>query len=245
MKNLLVILSLALFASCQSGEGNVDAQKIVDKAIMTACDGHCDTAEIEFTFRDKLYRSKRDNGTYALSRVVKNDKIDIEDVVTNDGFNRLMRGTAVAIKDTVMIAKLADAVNSVHYFAQLPYGLNEPAVVKELLGEAVIKNEPYFEIGVTFNQEGGGTDFEDEFVYWIHKENYTVDYLAYSYATNGGGIRFREAINPRTVGGIRFVDYNNFKPATLETPLTDLDTAFEAGKLKLLSKIELENVSVK
>ncbi len=245
MKNLLVILSLALFASCQSGEGNVDAQKIVDKAIMTACDGHCDTAEIEFTFRDKLYRSKRDNGTYALSRVVKNDKIDIEDVVTNDGFNRLMRGTAVAIKDTVMIAKLADAVNSVHYFAQLPYGLNEPAVVKELLGEAVIKNEPYFEIGVTFNKEGGGTDFEDEFVYWIHKENYTVDYLAYSYATNGGGIRFREAINPRTVGGIRFVDYNNFKPATLETPLTDLDTAFEAGKLKLLSKIELENVSVK
>jgi hypothetical protein len=156
-----------------------------------------------------------------------------------------MGGTAVAIKDTVMIAKLADAVNSVHYFAQLPYGLNEPAVVKELLGEAVIKNEPYFEIGVTFNQEGGGTDFEDEFVYWIHKENYTVDYLAYSYATNGGGIRFREAINPRTVGGIRFVDYNNFKPATLETPLTDLDTAFEAGKLKLLSKIELENVSVK
>lgn len=245
MKYFLMILVLALFINCQSKEDNLTAQKIVDKAIMTACDGHCDTAEIEFTFRDKLYRSKRNNGIYSLSRIVKNDKIDIEDVVSNDGFKRLMAGTVVTLKDTVTVAKLADAVNSVHYFAQLPYGLNEPAVKKELLGEAVIKEQPYYELGVTFNEEGGGTDFEDKFVYWIHKDTFTVDYLAYSYATNGGGIRFREAYNPRTIGGIRFVDYNNFKPDTSAVKLTDLDAAFEAGELKLLSKIELENVKVK
>ena len=99
-------------------------------------------------------------------------------------------------------------------------------------------------MGVSFTEEGGGTDFDDTFVYWIHKENYTVDYLAYQYAVDDGGIRFREAYNPRIVNGIRFVDYNNYKPETLDIPLTELDAQFEKGVLKLLSKIETESVGV-
>ena len=140
---------------------------------------------------------------------------------------------------------ISEGVNSVHYFAQLPYGLNAPAVIKELLGETNIKEKPYYVIGVTFKQEGGGVDFDDKFVYWVHKETFTVDYLAYSYSTNGGGIRFREAYNPRVLGGIRFVYYNNYKPEGLTTPLKSLAPIFEANKLALLSKIELENISVK
>jgi Family of unknown function (DUF6503) len=108
----------------------------------------------------------------------------------------------------------------------------------------MIKGEPYFKIGVKFAKEGGGQDFEDEFVYWIHKENYTMDYVGYSYTTDGGGIRFREAYNAREVNGIRFVDYNNYKPSLLEADLTDLDELFEKGELILLSKIETESVGV-
>jgi hypothetical protein len=143
-----------------------------------------------------------------------------------------------------MATRYSNSVNSVHYFAQLPYGLNDNAVQKELLGEATINGNPYFEVGVTFKQEGGGTDFQDKFVYWIHKENYTVDYLAYSYETDGGGIRFREAYNVRYVDGIRFADYNNYKPESLEVSLTDLDALFAKGALKLLSKIETESIGV-
>ncbi len=244
MKNLLVILSLALFVSCQSEDKNKSAQKIVDQAIMASCNGLCDTAEIEFTFRDKVYRSKRNNGDYSLSRKLKNNTIDIEDVVSNNGFQRLMNGAPVAMKDTITISKISEAINSVHYFAQLPYGLNAPAVNKELVGEGFVKEQPYYKVKVTFAKEGGGTDFDDVFMYWIHKENYTVDYLAYSYNVNGGGIRFREAYNSRIVGGIRFADYNNYKPATLTIELAALDAAFDAGKLSLLSKIELENITV-
>jgi hypothetical protein len=112
------------------------------------------------------------------------------------------------------------------------------------MDETNIKNELYFKIKVTFGQEGGGTDFDDEFLYWIHKTNFTVDYLAYSYATNGGGIRYREAYNPRVIEGIRFVDYNNYKPSNLEFSLDELSVLFEKGALKLLSKIETENVRV-
>lgn len=243
MKNLLVIFSLVLFISCQSDNKNMSAQKIVDKAIMTACNGLCDTAEIAFTFRDKQYLSKRNNGAYFFSRTVKNATVNIEDAISNDGYQRKVHGTPVKMTDS-LIPAISEGINSVHYFAQLPYGLNAPAVNKELLGEVILKGEPYYKIGVTFDKEGGGTDFDDTFVYWIHKETFTTDYLAYSYATNGGGTRFREAYNVRTVGGIRFVDYNNYKAAS-SVDLSTLDVAFESGKLKLLSKIELENVEVK
>ena len=243
MKNLLVILISVLFINCQSKEEKLTAQKIVDEAIMTTCNGLCDAADITFTFRDKKYRSIRKNGSYKFSRIVKNSLLDIVDEVSNEGFQRYVHDTPVKMPDSLVV-NISEGVNSVHYFAQLPYGLNAPAVVKEALGEIIIKEEPYHVIGVTFKEDGGGADFDDTFVYWIHKEEYTVDYLAYSYSTNSGGVSFREAYNPRVAGGIRFVDYNNYKPKSVTTPLIELPALFEANKLSFLSKIELEDISV-
>ena len=118
------------------------------------------------------------------------------------------------------------------------------AVIKEKVGEENIKGKGYYLIKVTFKKEGGGTDFEDEFLYWINKKEYTVDYLAYKYAVNGGGIRFREAYNPRVVNGLRFVDYNNYKENDLKTPLQSLGKLFETGKLMKVSVIELKDINV-
>jgi hypothetical protein len=187
--------------------------------------------------------SKRDGGAYQYERIISDSTGVTHDVLTNNGFTRYKNDLLVSLADSTA-TKYANSVNSVLYFAQLPYGLNAPAVKKEMFGVATIKGKNYYEIGVRFTEEGGGTDFEDEFVYWINTETYTVDYLAYSYATNGGGIRFREAYNTRTVEGIRFVDYNNFKPRSLDIPLTELDALFEKGELNLLSKIETEAVAV-
>ncbi|MGB1451882.1 MAG: DUF6503 family protein, partial [Marinirhabdus sp.] len=156
---------------------------------------------------------------------------------------RFLNGAAVAVADS-LVAQISDGVNSVHYFAQLPYGLNAPAVQKEYIGINKIKGRPYHEISVTFTERGGGTDFDDTFLYWVHTDNFTVDYLAYKYAANGGGVRFREAYNPRVVSGMRFVDYNNYKPKDKNTPLVQLAPMFGAGELQLLSKIEIENIVV-
>ena len=52
------------------------------------------------------------------------------------------------------------------------------------------------------------------------------------------GLRFREAFNERYVNGLRFVDYNNYKPKSLDIPLTQLDELFQNEQLTLLSKIE-------
>ena len=59
------------------------------------------------------------------------------------------------------------------------------------------------------------------------------------------GTRFRGAYNERIVNGLRFVDYNNYKSGDESLDPLELDKAFETGKLKLLSKIELKNIVVK
>lgn len=243
MKLLSIILLTVAIVSCKQRDTQLTAQAIVDEAIANSCNGNCDHATIDFTFRDRCYVSKRDGGNYQYERITTDSTGITHDILTNNGFLRYKNDTLVKVPDS-MVTRYSNSINSVHYFAQLPYGLNAPAARKELVGEAIIKGEPYFEIGVNFVEERGGKDFEDEFVFWIHKENYTVDYFAYSYATDGGGIRFREAYNARIVKGIRFVDYNNFKPRSSEVALTDLDSLFEKGELDLLSKIETESVGV-
>jgi hypothetical protein len=146
-----------------------------------------------------------------------------------------------------MIPRYSASVNSVHYFSLLPYSLNDPAVNKTYIGKTTINNLEYYKVKVTFDQEGGGQDYKDIFVYWINSESFKTDYLAYSYLELSGeiGLRFREAFNERYLEGIRFVDYKNYKPKNEGVLLKDLDIFLENNELKLLSKIELENIVVK
>ncbi len=249
MKLLYTFLLLIVMFSCKQQNEKKEiphkltAQEIIDKAIENACQGNCNQTFIEFTFRDKTYSSSRKNGNYKLERIKVEGEDTIYDVVSNEGLKRFINEREVTVVDS-LITNISDGVNSVHYFAQLPFGLNNEAVQKRLIGEDSINKKSYYEIEVTFKEEGGGTDFDDVFVYWINKKEYTVDYLAYSYATNGGGIRYREAYNPRFIEGIRFVDYNNYKPESIDVNLSELDDIFVKGELKLLSKIETENVKV-
>jgi hypothetical protein len=243
MKRLLILFSLILLFSCNEKRAVLSAQMIIDKAIESSCNGNCGNANIDFTFRDKCYISNRNGGSYRYERISSDSTGVTEDVLSNAGFTRQKNNILIAVPDS-MATKYSNSINSVIYFAQLPFGLNAAAVKKELLGETFIKGEVYYEIQVSFEEEGGGKDFDDVFVYWIHKDKFTVDYLAYLYEVDGGGIRFREAYNPRVVNGIRFADYNNYKPENLNVSLSNLDVLFEQGALKLLSKIETESVSV-
>ncbi len=243
MRTSSFLFLILIFSSLGWLSIQFSAQEIIDKAIKKSGGSKYDNAIIHFTFRGKRYRSKRDEGIYQLERFVDGPDGVVHDIVSNSGLERTIENCFVQVADS-LITRISDSVNSVHYFANLPYGLNAPAVNKELIGEREVKGNRYYKIKVTFDQEAGGTDFDDEFLYWVHKEDFTVDYLAYKYSVNGGGIRFREAYNPRVVNGIRFIDYKNYKTDNLKTPLKDLDVLFEKKKLKLLSKIELEDIYV-
>lgn len=230
-------LSLGLF-SCQP-----NANDIADQAMEHAGSHLIEGKEIVFTFRDKNYRSVHKEGRYLLERSFAQDSVEIRDVLTNNGFQRFIDETPVQVADS-MAVRYENSVNSVHYFAYLPYGLNDDAVNKELIGKVTIKGKPYYKVKVWFDKEGGGTDFEDVFLYWIGTDSYKVDYLAYEYHTNGGGMRFREAFNRRSIDGIDFADHRNFKPAASQVSLYALDSLYNEDALELLSLIELQDVKV-
>src|SRR5690606_975588 len=172
------------------------------------------------------------------------DSTKVVDVKGAQGFERFVNDSLVPLKDSIANLYL-NSVNSVHYFAYLPYGLNDPAVNKELLGEVGIRGKEYYKVKVTFDRQGGGKDYEDIYLYWFNKETFKPDYLAYKFYVDGGGIRFRAAYNERFVGGIRFVDYENYGASLDGTSFYDVELLYERNKLKLLSKIVLEDISVK
>ncbi|GHA37246.1 hypothetical protein GCM10007103_18250 [Salinimicrobium marinum] len=241
MKFFYAFVLLIIFSSCNNEKEKTPAENIISKAIEKAGGEKYEKAEIHFKFRKNTFSSRRDGGLFEYTRTITDTLGEARDVLTNEGFRRFREEQEETLHDTLKSA-FSNSVNSVHYFVQLPYGLNAPAVQEELVGEDTISGEPYFEIKVTFAQEGGGTDHEDEYMYWIHQEDYTVDYLAYRFYVNEGGIRFRKAINPRKIEGLRFVDYENYKLQDNweNIDLKDLDELFEAGKLPLLSLIETQ-----
>lgn len=245
MKYFITLLLSFLLFNCNDNKTEViDANKIIDESIQVSGGHKIDTSVIEFNFRDINYKATRLGGKFKLERVFLDSIGEIRDVLSNNGLDRYINESFVNLPDS-MATKYSASVNSVHYFAVLPYGLDGKAVNKTYVNKVDIKGKSYHKIKVTFNEEGGGEDFEDVFMYWVNTVTSKVDYLAYSYNEDDGkGLRFREAYNERYVKGIRFVDYNNYKPKDNTSKLEELDKQFIDNKLELLSKIELKEVTV-
>ena len=239
MKYLYIFL-IVFLVSCKTTEKELTAQQVIDKTILASGADKVEKSEISFKFRDMNYSAIRENGKFKLIR--KNNLIT--DILKNDGFERRIENQKVEMDD-LMISKISNSVNSVHYFSVLPFGLNDKAVNKKLLAPSTVNGKEYYKIEITFSENGGGEDFEDVFIYWIGKQDFLVDFLAYSYHTNGGGKRFRVLKEQCNRQGIRFVDYHNYKPLSKETPLINLDIAFEKNQLKKISEIVLEDIEVK
>ncbi|WP_445747459.1 DUF6503 family protein [Polaribacter sp.] len=236
----LFLVAISLLISCQTPRKELTAQEIIDKAMQAAGADKVANANISFDFRDKSYEAIRKNGVFQLKRSFDS----ITDVLSNQGFQRFVHGNQMQLSDSLTNV-YANSVNSVHYFSVLPYGLNDAAVRKKLLPSTNIQGKEYYKIEVTFSENGGGEDFEDVFIYWIDAQSFMMDYLAYSFHTNGGGKRFRAIKNAAIVEGIRFVNFDNYQPKSEAISLSDLDTAFKKKQLEKVSEIVLENLKVK
>lgn len=219
------------------------AQNIVNQSIEAHGGSQLSHAQFSFDFRKKHIEVVLNEGHYVYESILNDSIGRVHDKLSNEGFSRSVNGNTLKLSEEDQ-QRYGNTLNSVVYFALLPYHLNDPAANKELLGETTIKGEPYYEIKVTFDQEGGGTDHDDVFVYWIHQTKYTMDYLAYSFQVNGGGTRFREAYNIRHIEGIRFAHYINYESTVQDFALEDYESLFEEGKVEELSRIRLENVEV-
>ncbi|MCL5130387.1 DUF6503 family protein [Algibacter sp. L4_22] len=216
------------------------AEVILNQAIEAHGGDLYNSANYSFAFRDNTYHFKNDNQNYEYTKISKKDNNITIDVLKNGKLYRTVNGDTVSLNEK-QIKGATGGINSVIYFATLPHKLNDASVNKTYIGDITIKGKNYAVLGITFNQEGGGEDFDDQYRYWINTETKKIDYLAYNYSVNNGGVRFRAAYNKRVLDGITFQDYTNYE-AEVGTPLDQLPELFEAGKLKELSKIKTEDI---
>ena len=241
----LALFSLGVFVLAFFGvscDSRTEAEKIVDSAIASYGGGLYEKTAITFDFRGTHYSIFKSPSAFEYSREFTDSTGQVVDILNNEGFIRRVNGVGIDSLTEERIGAFSRSVNSVAYFAFLPYGLNDAAAIKTYLGQTTIKGKEYHQVKVTFQAEGGGEHFEDEFLYWFGVDDFLMDYLAYSYHTDGGGVRMREVREAREVGGIRFQDYVNLKAASKETPLDSMQYLYEKGALEKLSEINLENI---
>ncbi len=236
---LAVLLAVGACTGPQSGP-----QEIIDRAIERYGGDRFDNVHITFEFRGTPFEVTRQDGRFRYQRIVTDGTGEaVVEVMDNEGSWAESGGSRVSLS-TEEIYDLETAVNSLIYFGFLPFRLDDEAVILTDLGTATIDGESYDKVEVTFEREGGGVDWDARFVHWIHQDDSTLDYLAYAYSRDGGGTRFRRAVNRRERGGIVIQDYENYAgdPATSDIAL--YDRSYEDGALELLSMVELEGVEV-
>ena len=217
-----------------------EAAKWINQSVQAHGGAAYESANLAFDFRERSYTVKHDSGHFIYTSAFKKAGDEYFDRLTNEVFARKINGDIVELADSNS-TKYANSLNSVIYFAMLPSKLQDLAVIKKYRGPISINEKEYHAIEVRFNEEGGGTDHDDTFFYWINTKTKYIDYLAYDYQVDGGGVRFRKAFNGRFKEGIYFQDYINYE-APIGTALSSLPVLYQASKLKELSKIELKNI---
>ncbi|HHP7238113.1 DUF6503 family protein [Longibacter sp.] len=247
---------LLLVPACTSDEpsmseesaGSMAADSLLAEAISAHGGGIIDTSVVAFTFRGARFRLFHDHGQFRYERIFMDTTgRRVRDVLSNDSLYRSVDGRVVDLSADERAA-LNTTVNSVAYFALLPYKLSDPAVNARRLGIDTVRGTPYHRVEVTFAREGGGQDWEDRFVYWFDTTDRSMDFLAYAYGLGGEepGHRFREAYNVREVEGVRVADYLNFTDSTI-TPSTleSYPDRFGQASLKDVSRVELDSIDVR
>lgn len=236
---LILIISL-LAISCKQSD---QASELADNSIKAHGMDKLMGKEVAFSFRGRDYSVTRKENSYSYSRSFLKDSSRILDYLINSSkFLRIQNNDTLKVSEEWQ-SRYSNSINSVLYFFQIPFVLGDEGAIKKFVGKDKLNEKNYWLISVTFNEENGGKDYEDVFLYWINESTFLVDYLGYSYTTDGGGVRFREAIDRVEKQGITFQDYINYK-AEKGTLLTDLSTLFDEGKLEKLSIIENHNIIV-
>lgn len=242
MRRCFFFLFSGLFFSCQTPSKKT-AQVWVDASLRYYGQDKWEEVGIQFRFRQHRYALCRTSKGVVYTRETLANPYVTDSLFGTGRFVR-HKGDHLQILSDSLQQVYAASVNSVLYFFQIPRVLNDPAVIKEQLPDTRIKGKVYHTLKVTFQQEGGGSDYEDEFRYWIDPKTFAIDYIAYRYLTDGGGVRFRVAKNRRQIEQSIFQDYINFKPLSAKEKLDNLPKLFDSGKLVEVSQIENEAIEV-
>lgn len=201
-------------------------------------------ARVDFSFRGTPYRMTRVAGRFTYERWREVDGEPVHERLDNRGFRATRAGEALPLEPQAADAR-GRGLNSVVYFASLPYGLEDPAVRATDLGPSTLEGRPVDRIEVRFAAEGGGHDHDDVFVYWLDAQTHRLAALAYRFHTGKGGVRLRRVAGTVVAGGVTFTQWDNYGLDGADLPeLTALPDLQAKGALPRLSSIVLEDVRI-
>jgi hypothetical protein len=236
-----------LLTSCSSSEkqGLTKGERVIEKAVAKHGGAAYKEASVHFKFRGKHYHTEINKGKYRYSRSYKDSSGNkVRQVLTNDSVYQLVNGERVPL-DQKAKQTLKGTLNAINYFFLLPYHLTDEQVTPTYIDSVRIDGEPYHKIKVTFSHSANAGAHEDIYLYWFHKDDYTMDYLAYKYFVSGGGMRFRVAYNVREKGGIIFQDYHNLAPKSKNVDFMKIDSLYMEDALRKVSEINKDSIRVK
>ncbi|WP_099600593.1 DUF6503 family protein [Reichenbachiella sp. 5M10] len=242
MKSLTVILALLLCTSCIDHQS---PQEILDAAIKAHGASGFDKYLVEFDFRKKHFTIDHRKGLNEYARTYVDDSLGmVTDHVSRDSvFRRELNGEIVTVTQEEE-REVEHEIESVVSFFQLPYGINAPSLSKEYVGKNIVNGQMYYKVKVLYEKRGVD-HHHDTFVFWVHEDKHTVDFLGYSYqGENGTGTRFRQAVHRQKILGILFQDYINYQTSDSTVAVENLDELYETGHLERLSFIAKENIRV-
>ena len=240
-KNIVLLLVVLSIGSCKKNQ-KLSAEDWVNASIKSHRMDDFNNKKVAFSFREFNYTQNKDAQGIIYTRSKKQSTEQIDVLHSKNGFSRTLNNEPVILSDS-LASVYSESVNSVLYFFRLPFSLKDTGAVKTALNSEQIKNRLYQKIDVTFTAGNGGVDYQDTFRYWIDKETKKLDYLAYQYHSDGGGIRFRAVVNRRTIGGVVFQDYENYK-APKNSSLDELTDLYKKEKLELISMIINDSIRI-
>ncbi len=219
---------------------------IVDRAIaFHGGDLYRSTSELDICSKSGCFhlRVRLDGGAYEhrVAGDVRGGRLEVRS--THDTLEAWRDGEPVAIEPGEERSYRDWAMARV-YFPFLPYRLNDPSVLKQDLGTVDWQGRTLQRVKVTFEAESS-TDASDEYMYWLDPATGRVELFAYSYLTDGGGLRFRRAVDHRRVGGILFFDQENLGVEGEGLTVDRIDPAYVASEMRHISTLRLKNIRVK
>jgi hypothetical protein len=209
---LLWTVATSSAASTSAWAEKVERLEIVDRAIEYHGGAAFTSSEIRFELCSKsgcsTVRTRVDGGLFDHEVSARVSAGERRVRVTNDSVELTENGEPRPVA-AEREQELRDWVMARIYFALLPFRLDDPSVYKQDLGLEEWDGRRLHKVKVTFTP-GSSTHARDEYLYWFDPASGRLEQFAYSYATDGGGLRFRRTFDHRTIGGIHFFDQQNY-----------------------------------
>jgi hypothetical protein len=241
---MIVLFLLTPLAGPAAAE-KVERLDIVDRAIAYHGGEVLGRSEVRLEMCSKSgcseLRHRVDGGLFDLEAAATVRDAERRVRITNDTVEWWQDGVAQSIDDREQA--LRDWVMSRIYFTFLPFRLNDAAVYKEDLGLEEWNRRSLHKIKVSFSP-GSSTHAQDEYLYWLDPETGRVELFAYSYATSGGGLRFRRAIDHRRIGGVLFFDQENWGVEGPDLSVDLITPDFVDSQMRLVSTIRLDQIQI-